>query len=193
MKKFLLCLLAVLFVGCNNGQLDNLCKNATAKSYDPNFEIWNPEQMKDAYVPTAYGCPPRGKGISPPIRWSGIPDGATHLRIMVIDATCTYDCNDCCKFHHWVLDLPLAELRVENAAYPNGIRKGAAALKEMTKFTLPNGIGQKAYFPFCPPLHQTHAYIYQAIAYKLDKGRIEVLGRTQSKPLLFSLIPARKR
>ncbi|MCH9613692.1 MAG: hypothetical protein SP1CHLAM54_07010 [Chlamydiia bacterium] len=188
MKKILMGLLALLCVGCgNNGQLDSLCKGATAKDYDPTFQIWCPEQASNAYVPVEYGCIPRGKGVSPPIKWSGLPEGTTHLRITVADATCTYECNGCCKFHHWVLDLPIAELEAGNAASPSGIRKGAAALKEMAKYTLPNSMGKKAYFPWCPPLHQTHAYIYQAIAYKLEGGRIEVTGRSQSKPLLFSL------
>ena len=192
MTKLLNFLLAAILVCCmaacgKKETPTNLCAGATADSYSPDFQIWCPTQGSDYYVPTKYGCPPHGEGISPPIQWKGIPEGTTHLHLMVIDATCTYECNDCCQFHHWILDIPLNELPDSGPISKQGIEEGAAKNPLVLQYTQENTLGQKAYMPFCPPVIQTHAYVYQLIACKESGGSRQVLGRSQSLPLLFTL------
>ena len=179
----------VLFLmsGCSNDPLSGpFCKGATASSYDPNFQVMCPTQGPDSFVPVYYGCPPAGKGISPPIQWSGLPEGTTHLRILVEDTTCAYECNECCKYDHWVLDLPLMDLPDEGVVSKQGIREGASTDPAIQPYVLPNTSNKKQYMPFCPPPTQTHAYLYRATAYKKEGSAITVLGRSQSVPLLYS-------
>lgn len=168
-----------LLMGCNAGEnLQDFCGGAKASSYAPSFKVWCPT-VEDNYLPLEYGEKPQGEQISPPIEWSGLPDGTERLRIRVVDATCTYDCNRACKFHHWILDIPVKE-------FPKGIEQGAA--NRMQPYTLENGLGKKVYQPFVPPLHQTHAIVYQLIAYKKEGKGNKILGRSQSTPYLFSLL-----
>lgn len=180
--------LGILFFcdGCFNDPLDNFCKGATADSYDPNFRIWCPTQGSDSFVPVRYGCPPSGEGISPPIEWSGVPDGTTHLRIVVLDATCAYECNECCRYHHMVLDLPLMDLPSDGVVSQHGIKEGAASDPALQQYIMPNTSNQKRYMPFCPPQSQTHAYLFTVMAYKKEGKAVTLLGRSQSHPLLYS-------
>lgn len=171
---------------CSKDPLSNFCKGATASSYDPNFQVWCPAQRSDSFVPVHYGCPPSGKGISPPIQWSGVPEGTTHLRIVVQDSTCAYECNECCTYHHWVLDLPLKDLPQSGMVSQQGIREGASSDPAIQPYVMANTSQQKRYMPFCPPPSQTHAYIYRVTAYKKEGGTITILGRSQSVPLLYS-------
>ena len=174
---------------CQNDPLKSFCSGATVDSYSPTFKVWCPAQQNDYFVPIRYGCPPEGEGISPPISWSGIPEGTTHLRVIVEDATCGYECNSCCKYDHWVLDIPLSDMGTTALISQDGIPEGAAHDPAMLKYTLPNSSDKKAYMPFCPPKIQTHAYIFRLIAYKNESGKITVTGRSQSMPLLYSLLP----
>lgn len=176
---FFSCLASVCFAAA---ELPPLCQGATPESYDPNFQIWCPTQGDDAYVPVKYGCPPLGKGVSLPIRWKGIPKGATNLRLIVEDTTCTYNCDECCKGQHWVLDFPLKELKNKKVVSEEGIVEGASQDPEMAPFML-----RSSYGPFCPPKTQTHAYVIQGIAYRMENGEPVIVGRSMSKPLLFSL------
>jgi len=192
MYKFLKSLLAALF-GCivascsSSNSLTNFCAGASADSYTKDFQIWCPTQNSYNYVPVKYGCPPHGEGISPPIQWKGIPEGTTHLQLVVVDATCTYECDQNCKFHHWVLELPLNELPETGPFSQGGIEEGASASSDAVKYTKKNTLQQNAYMPFCPPIIQTHAYVFQVIAFRQTGEKKEILGRAQSMPLLFSL------
>ena len=187
LKSTILVLLGCIFASCGTNNSTSLCADASADSYSPEFQILCPTQGSDYYVPVKYGCPPHGQGISPPIQWKGIPDGTTHLHLMVVDATCTYECNSCCQFNHWILDIPLADLPETGPISRQGIEEGAATSAMALKYTQKNTLKQNAYMPFCPPVIQTHAYVFQMIAFKEVGGKREVLGRTQSMPLLFSL------
>lgn len=194
MKRFLSLLLLIglsLFVSCQNKDLSSICKGADADSYDPNFKVWCPAQDDHYFVPVRFGCPPHGNGISPPIAWSGIPEGTTHLRVIVEDATCTYECDGCCKYHHWVLDFPLAAMSDSGPITESGIAEGAAADPALQQYVQPNSSDKKAYMPFCPPVAQTHAYIFKLITYKKNNGSATVTGRSQGMPLLFSLVQSR--
>lgn len=187
--KVLFAILAGCFItSCEQDRSSpSLCKDASADSYSLEFQLWCPTQGTDYYIPAKYGCPPHGQGISPPVQWKGLPEGTTHLYLIVLDATCTYECDGCCQFRHWVLELPLAELPEKGPISKNGIEEGAATSALAQKYMQKNSFKQKAYMPFCPPLIQTHAYIFQMIAYKEMNGKREILGRSQSMPLLFSL------
>ena len=178
MRRFALLFFSLLLVSCAK-QDQSFCAGATAKSYEPSFKIWCPTMNKGHFIPTIYG-----EGVSPPIMWEGLPLGTTHLHITVLDATCTYECDSCCQFHHWELEIPLHELPSSGPIIPGSIQAGASKTID-AKYAQPNGAGKKSYFSFAPPPSQVHAYIYQATAYTMQGGKKRILGRSQSDPLLF--------
>ncbi len=184
--KYWLFTLLVFLVSCSSGDpLSNFCKNTTSQSFDPNFRIWCPAQDDRSLVPVKYGCPPSGNAVSPPISWSGIPEGAERLRITLEGVTCVYECTANCKYDQWILDFPLDKSVPFVGA--GQIEEGASTTSSLEQYTLLNTRGLKAYMPFCPPMGQTHAYVIRAIAYRMQGSTPVIVGRTQSKPLLFSL------
>jgi len=186
MKAFKLgCILItmLLIVSCEKKELTSFCAGATADSYSPDFKV-TMTGVGDQYIPLKYACStPRG-GISPPISWEGVPNGATRLHIVVEDATCTYMCNECCKYHHWQLDIPLDD---PSFPYVNGFPENASVNEALRPFTLPNSSNKKEYMNFCPPKDQIHAIVIQLIAYHVEDGKKVVDGRSQSRPYLISL------
>lgn len=163
-----------------------ICAGAHADSYSSTFKIWCPSRQSDNFLLGKYGCSPIGQEISPPIYWEGVPSGATRLRVQIVDTTCTYDCNDCCRFSHWILDFSLKDLPESGLFSLGGVQEGAASSPDATKYSRPNTVGKVGYTPFCPPEGQTHAYVYEAIAYHLDGSAIVVDGRSLGVPFLFS-------
>ena len=88
-----------LFVcsSCKEQESYLFCKGASADDYTSEFTISIPD-LVDNTIPIKYTCAYKnGNGISPPISWKGVPEKATRLEILVIDATCSYMCDSCCK------------------------------------------------------------------------------------------------
>ncbi|MCI5052633.1 MAG: hypothetical protein MRY21_05815 [Simkaniaceae bacterium] len=180
MKHYALLLLTLLLVSCNK-QEQKFCKSASAKSMDPNFKIWCPTKSPSNFLPTAYG-----EGTSPPIMWKGLPIGTTHLKITLLDATCTYNCDSCCQYRHWVLEIPLHDLSETGPITPGRINAGASEQID-SLYAKPNSAGKKSYTSFAPPPSQVHAYIYQAVAMSKQGSKVKVLGYSQSDPMLFRI------
>jgi Raf kinase inhibitor-like YbhB/YbcL family protein len=76
-----------------------------------------------------------GEGVSPPLRWSDVPDRASELALIVADP----DAPDG-PFTHWVVYL----IRPSETGFPQGGVPGDAVQGE-------NSDGQEDYFPPCPP------------------------------------------
>ncbi len=187
LKIFLVCGVALGCIGCNPQDPSLLfCKDAVEADFDPKFRISCPAKTEDNFLPVKYGCVPDGMGISPPIQWEGVPEEATHLRILLVDALCVYDCNECCTHVNWKLDIPLKEIHENSFLTATGILEGADKDPSIVALTLPNTQGKRFYLPFCPPHSQTHAVFLRAIAYRFEGSKIVILGRTQSDPILFS-------
>jgi phosphatidylethanolamine-binding protein (PEBP) family uncharacterized protein len=189
MMKILLILssVALCLVSCSSqDSLDWLCKTGTVEAPNADFAIWCPTQTKDYFIPAKYGCPPRGEGIAPPISWKGVPKEATHLRILVVDTMCDYECNDECMHVHWQLDLPLKQIEQSSNLSENAIVEGASEDPSIVALTLPNSHGERKYLPICVAELQTHAIVFKAIAYRLEGSKKIPLAKTQSSPLLFS-------
>jgi len=178
---------ALCFISCTSqDSLDWLCKSNAAGVSSPDFSVWCPAQSKDYFIPTKYGCAPKGEGIAPPISWKGVPKEATHLRILVVDTMCDYECNEECMHVHWQLDLPLKQIEQSSILSENTIAEGESEDPSIVALTLPNSHGERKYLPICVAELQTHAIVIKAVAYKLDGSKKTVIARTQSAPLLFS-------
>ena len=164
-------------------EFNNLCQSPKPVEIEGNFHIISSAANKYLQLPVKLGCPPNGKGVSLPIEWTKLPDGTTHLHLTVMDSSCTYECNSCCQYHHWVLDLPIKEFK------DNKIAEGSWNTKKMLQYIQPNTSNKKEYMPFCPPHGEIHSYLIRGVAYKMKKGKKVVLGYAQSAPMLYSTDP----
>jgi len=188
MKKLYLFLLCLCLTGCDSREKEQkFCTDQEYGQFNSEFRIWCPTQREDNYISSKYGCSPLGEGISIPIRWDGVPPETDRLRVTVLDTTCVFHCDSCCQYVHWVFDIHFEKLPVEGVVSINGVDEGGADDPFLLRHTYMNSNQEKSYAPFCPPKHQTHAIVIQAVAYQKQGLKDLALGRTQSKPLLFSL------
>lgn len=103
-------------------------------------------------IPTQFTCD--GTNISPPLSWSGVPDGTQSLALLVNDPDAPSG-----TFTHWVLfDLTadsegLPENRPNDQVLENGARQGT------------NDFGSIGYGGPCPPTgHGSHRYFFRLYA-----------------------------
>ena len=110
-------------------------------------------------IPVRFTCD--GDDLSPPLRWSGVPDGTRSLALLCDDPDAPAG-----TWHHWaIFDVPsatthLAEDQPESGHF-NGLRQA------MNDFRRPGYGG-----PCPPPGHGTHRYRFRLLA--LDVARLEV-------------------
>lgn len=127
-------------------------------------------------IPVVYTC--EGENISPPLSWSGVPEAAKALALVVDDP----DANG--TFTHWVVyNLPVT---------PPGLDEGASLsdrLSEGLREGL-NDFGEQGYGGPCPPRGDgAHRYFFRL--YALDQelnftGRVtrdQLMDATEGKTL----------
>ena len=105
-------------------------------------------------IPTRLTC--HGTDVSPPLRWSGIPDGTRSLALIVDDPDAPDPAAPKRVFVHWVLwDVPTSttELREDASgkALPDGAREGT------------NDGGEQGWMGPCPPIGR-HRYFHKLYA-----------------------------
>jgi Raf kinase inhibitor-like YbhB/YbcL family protein len=102
-------------------------------------------------IPSQYTCD--GADISPPLTWSGVPEGAKSLVLVVEDPDAPSG-----MFRHWaVFDIP---------AGSGGLQAGYSATRLATGFHEGrNDFGKTGYSGPCPPIgHGVHHYHFRLIA-----------------------------
>jgi len=134
------------------------------------LQLTSPAFAEGANIPAAYTCD--GKNISPPLAWSGVPQGARALALIVEDPDAPLG-----TYTHWVCyDLPPSL-----TALPEGVpleerpAVGGAQGK--------NDARQLGYTGPCPP-SGSHRYLF--ILYALDRPTGLAPGATK-KELLQAL------
>jgi len=102
-------------------------------------------------IPAQYTCD--GAGISPPLTWSGLPDGTKSLVLIVEDPDAPSG-----VFRHWtVFDIPAGSHGLDAGYSAN---RPAAGLREAR-----NDFGKPGYAGPCPPKgHGIHHYRFRLIA-----------------------------
>ncbi|HEY5982739.1 MAG TPA: YbhB/YbcL family Raf kinase inhibitor-like protein [Anaerolineales bacterium] len=101
-------------------------------------------------IPAVYSCD--GKGISPPLAWSGAPAGTKSFALIMDDPDAPLG-----TFVHWVIyNMPsasavLVEAVAKDVVLPDGSLQG------------PNSIGRAGYTGPCPP-GGTHRYFFKLYA-----------------------------
>jgi len=98
-----------------------------------------------AAIPSNYTCD--GANLAPPLAWTGVPDDAAVLALVVDDPDAPAG-----TFTHWVvLDIPVSTADVAEGGVPTG---GVQAM---------NSARQSSYFGPCPP-SGTHRYRFNVYA-----------------------------
>lgn len=97
-------------------------------------------------IPARFTCD--GAGVSPPLAWSGVPDDASALALVVDDPDAPGG-----SYTHWVVvDLPADTASLDTGARPPGTR-------------IENSAGDASYAVPCPPSGTHH---YRFTLYALD-------------------------
>jgi Raf kinase inhibitor-like YbhB/YbcL family protein len=104
-------------------------------------------------IPRRYGCD--GEDLSPPLDWSGVPDGARSLVLLCDDPDAPAG-----TWHHWAAyDIP-----ADRAALAEGAAKQALGFKQAI-----NDFRRPGYGGPCPPSgHGPHHYHFRLLALPID-------------------------
>ena len=115
------------------------------------FSISSPAFKHQGFLPSRYTCD--GDGISPPLRFQGVPEKAQNLVLMMEDPDVPKVIRMDGVWEQWVVwNIPPATQSIaENRIPPGVIGK--------------NTDGGSAYYPACPP-DREHRYFFKA--YSLD-------------------------
>jgi Raf kinase inhibitor-like YbhB/YbcL family protein len=106
------------------------------------IRIGSPALSEGDAVPTRFTCD--GENVSPPLRWSDVPEDATELRITLTDPDAPRG-----TFTHWlVTGVDPATSEVEEGAVPAGGTEGQ------------NDFGDTGYGGPCPPAGAPHRYVF---------------------------------
>ena len=141
MRKLAIISIILLFAVCYSG-----CVKEEVKKIGK-MKIYSPAFNNNGYIPKKYTCD--GIDISPPLNFSGIPNGTVSLALVMKDPDAPHG-----TFIHWLIwNIPpdaTGFLEGENIPYPEGR----------------NGFNIIGYGGPCPPKGSTHHYFF--ILYALD-------------------------
>lgn len=138
-----------------------------------------------APIPARYTAD--GDGVSPPIHWTGVPEGAGSLALIVEDADAPMAEP---LVHAIVVDLPAADESLAEGALSSPGHEGNDEMHE----------GRNSYFrsgwlpPDPPPGHGEHRYVFQLFAlapgepFKGTPGRDALLAAIQERGLASGML-----
>jgi len=138
--------LAASALSCTGGQ-PSTREEIAVKAPDA-ITVSSPAFRDGRPIPTRFTCD--GDGVPPPLSWSGVPQGAEALALVVDDPDAPRG-----TFVHWVvLDLPAGTPGLDDEAVPSS----AVQAK--------NSAGRASYFGPCPPSGSHH---YRFTVYALSQ------------------------
>jgi len=137
------------------------------------FQIASPSFQHNAKIPKQFTC--EGQDISPELRWSGVPESARSLALIVEDPDAPDPAAPKRVFVHWVLyNLPAASTglaeNLDGASLPFGTKPGQ------------NGWQRAGYGGPCPPIGR-HRYFFRLYALDIelpDLGDVDKLRLLQA-------------
>lgn len=140
-------LLALALAGC--GSDDELAEPAPDPKAPRTITVTSPAFAEGRPIPATYTC--RGKGVSPPLEWSGVDrDTVGSLALVVDDPDAPGG-----DYVHWiVMDLPTGRGALDEGDLPEGARELDAS-------------GGPGWSPPCPP-SGTHHYRFTVYAFPAD-------------------------
>lgn len=144
--------LVALVAGCGESQPP---EGPTGNQADPASPPEGPAELtltSEAFddgetIPTRYTCD--GEEVSPPLEWSGVPDGASELVLLMTDPDAPSG-----EFVHWVVGgLDPASGGLEEGEVPTDAVEGT------------NDFDEQGYGAPCPPSEDTaHRYVFRLYA-----------------------------
>ncbi len=174
---------ALALTGCSKKQDDKPTEtastgsHATATSGSPQDQSQEGKMAKlqisstafehQAAMPKKYTC--QGEDISPPLAWSGAPDGTKSLALIVDDPDAPDPAAPKRVWVHWVLyDIPPGEAGLPEATKqpPAGARNGK------------NDWGRTGYGGPCPPIGR-HRYFHKLYALDTELGDLGTPTKAQ--------------
>jgi len=151
----------VALAGCGGGEK----ASTPLPSAKTSLKLTSPAFADGGTLPTRFTC--AGKGVSPPLAWSGVPAGTRELALVVEDP-------DAGRFVHWtVLGIPATTHNIgEGGVPPNAVQTT-------------NSFGDKGWGAACPPKGAgPHHYVFALYALRAPLG----LGATASPDEVRSAI-----
>jgi Raf kinase inhibitor-like YbhB/YbcL family protein len=141
-----LLLVAAALAGCASESVSPTETASPAGTDGAAFTLTSPAFGDGEPIPVDYTCD--GEGISPPLAWSGVPDGTAAFALIEEDP-------DANGFVHWVaLNIPANWTEIEEgASWPIG----GDPIEGV------NGAGELGYIGSCPP-SGTHEYVFTLYA-----------------------------
>lgn len=113
------------------------------------IEVTSSAFAADEEIPVVHSC--AGQNISPPLDWTGVPDEASELALVVDDPDAPRG-----TFTHWILfGLPPSTSSLDEDAVPAGAKQAK------------NSAGRAEYMGPCPPSGTHH---YRFTVYALDNS-----------------------
>jgi Raf kinase inhibitor-like YbhB/YbcL family protein len=133
-------LASLVFTGCGgDGEVESNAPAAIA--------VTSPAFRPNEPIPATYTC--RGSELSPPLTWTGVPDEAREIAVVVDDPDAPSG-----TYVHWILfHLPPSTSSLAEASVPPGARQAK------------NSAGHAEYDGPCPPSGSHH---YRFTVYALD-------------------------
>lgn len=117
------------------------------------MQLSSPAFMHEHEIPVRFTC--EGENISPPLEWSGVPDGTKSFALVVDDPDAPDPAAPKRVFVHWVLfDLP-ADKRALSEGVGEALPPEAGAGR--------NDWGKASYGGPCPPIGR-HRYVHKLYA-----------------------------
>jgi Raf kinase inhibitor-like YbhB/YbcL family protein len=140
-------LAALAIAGCGGGDKPSEPLPKASAS----ISLTSPAFSNGGTIPKRYTC--SGEGVSPPLRWSGVPSGARELDLLVEDP-------DAGRFVHWtLLGIPPRLTSIDEGRPPPGTVQTE------------NGFGDKRWGGPCPPEGKgAHRYVFALYATNAPLG-----------------------
>lgn len=173
--------LLVLAAACGNGAADRpgstavtppraSATGAPAQAREAEMKLESPAFAADAAIPSRHTCD--GEDLSPPLRWSGLPEGTKSLALIVDDPDAPDPARPQRVWVHWVIyNVPPQAGGLDEGAsrqLPSGARDGLNDWKK-------TGWGGP-----CPPVGR-HRYFHKL--YALDTGLPDLHRPTKAQLL----------
>jgi Raf kinase inhibitor-like YbhB/YbcL family protein len=133
------------------------------------FELESPEMRPDQLMPNRFvfkgmGC--QGENLSPPLSWSGAPEGTRSFALMVHDPDAP---TGGAGIWHWVvINIPASVSSLEaGASTPDGSKLPPGSRQIANDYV--GMTGNAAWGGPCPPKGAAHAYNFTLYALKVEK------------------------